>query len=189
MGYESTSSLETRNINVDTPVDTTTGKKIDETVSLIPIMRAGLGMVEPMLELLPNADVHHIGMYRSKDSLLPIQYYNKLPRDGPTDVAYVLDPMIATAGTINAVVNILKKWGCPKIHVVCVLASRTGLATLLKAHPDIDITVCAVDEVLSEDGMIMPGLGDAGNRLYKTPTLEQNMDNNLTSPSKRQKKA
>jgi uracil phosphoribosyltransferase len=139
-----------------------------------------------MLELLPNADVHHIGMYRSKDSLLPIQYFNKLPRDGPSDVAYVLDPMIATAGTICAVVNILKKWGAPKIHVVCVLASKAGLETFQKMHPDVTVTVCAVDDVLSEEGMILPGLGDAGDRLYKNPVLELVEDENLTN--KRQKK-
>jgi uracil phosphoribosyltransferase len=186
LGYEATASLETREIKIDTPVSSCVGKKLNETISLIPIMRAGLGMVEPMLELLPNADVHHIGMYRSKDSLLPIQYYNKLPREGPSDVAYVLDPMIATAGTICAVVNILKKWGCQKIHVVCVLASKAGLEAFQKMHPEVMVTVCAVDAVLSEGGMIMPGLGDAGNRLYKTPTIEQEEDDELTN--KRQKK-
>ena len=149
-------------------------------------MRAGLGMVEPMLDLLPSADVHHIGMYRAKDSLLPIQYYNKLPKDDTTDVAFVLDPMIATAGTINAVVAILKRWGVPNIHVISVLASQTGIDTLRKMHPDITITVVAVDEVLNEKGMIVPGLGDAGNRQYSTPEIED--DSKLCSPSKKQKK-
>jgi uracil phosphoribosyltransferase len=150
-------------------------------------MRAGLGMVEPMLELLPNADVHHIGMYRSKDSLLPIQYYNKLPRDKSCDVAYVLDPMIATAGTITAVVNILKKWGAKKIHIISVLASKAGLQKLQDTHPDVHVTVTEVDDILSKDGMIIPGLGDAGNRLYKTPTIDQDDDEKLLSPSKRKR--
>ncbi|GMI26635.1 hypothetical protein TrCOL_g4201 [Triparma columacea] len=188
LGYEATASLNLRDVSISTPTAASaTGKKIDDTIALIPIMRAGLGMVEPMLELLPNADVHHIGMYRSKDSLLPIQYYNKLPRDKSCDVAYVLDPMIATAGTITAVVNILKKWGAKKIHIISVLASKAGLQKLQDTHPDVHVTVTEVDDILSKDGMIIPGLGDAGNRLYKTPTIDQDDDEKLLSPSKRKR--
>ena len=148
-------------------------------------MRAGLGMVDAMLELIPNSDVHHIGMYRNEASLLPIQYYNKLPRNDVAEVAYVLDPMIATAGTITAVVSTLKKWGCKKINVVAVLASRPGLEKLKSDHPDVNITVCAIDDGLSEKGIIIPGLGDAGNRLFKTPNMDD--DENLVSPSKRKR--
>ncbi|GMH82927.1 hypothetical protein TL16_g09426, partial [Triparma laevis f. inornata] len=179
LGYEATTTLQTRPIQLTTPMTQTEGEKLSSSVALIPIMRAGLGMVDPMLELLPMSDVYHIGMYRSKGSLLPVQYYNKLPRDKSADVAYVLDPMIATAGTICAVVNILKKWGAKKIHVVSVLASKKGLETLMSTHPDVTVTVTAIDDVLTEDGMISPGLGDAGNRLYKTPTIDQDDDEKL----------
>ena len=165
--------MNVRDVEISTPVQSTTGKKLDDKIALIPIMRAGLGMVDAMLELLPNADVHHIGMYRSKNSLLPVQYYNRLPKECDADIAFVLDPMIATAGTIKAVVSILKKWGVKKVHIVSVLASKTGLESLRAAHPDVFVTVTEVDSVLSEDGMIVPGLGDAGNRLYKTPTIDQ----------------
>jgi len=134
LGYEATSTLLTKQISVDTPVASgATGQKLKEKVALIPIMRAGLGMVDSMLELLPNSDVHHIGMYRNEASLLPVQYYNKLPKNCVADVAYVLDPMIATAGTITAVVSVLKRWGCKKIHVISVLASKTGLAKVSRA--------------------------------------------------------
>ena len=111
----------------------------------------------------------------------------QLPRDKSADVAYVLDPMIATSGTICAVVNILKKWGAVKIHVIAVLASEAGLARLRGDHPDVDITVTHVDNILDEQGMISPGLGDAGNRLYKTPTIDQDDDEKLLSPTKRKR--
>ena len=193
LGYEATSHLSTRSVRITTPMAETSGKKLAERIALVPIMRAGLGMVDSMLELLPNADVHHIGMYRAKESLMPIQYYNKLPKGNCADVCYVLDPMIATSGTICAIVNILKKWGCPKIHVVSVLASRPGLDALVKAHPDVTVTVSHVDETLSDDGMILPGLGDAGNRLFSTPTYDQHeqhaADESLVSPSKRRKES
>ncbi|GMI14287.1 hypothetical protein TrVE_jg8895 [Triparma verrucosa] len=186
LGYESTRDLKTKQIPVSTPMEETEGVKLLDTVALIPIMRAGLSMVDPMLDLIPEADVHHIGMYRSKGSLLPVQYYNKLPRDKSADVAYVLDPMIATSGTICAVLNILKKWGATKIHVISVLASQKGLETLFAEHPDVYVTVIAVDPVL-KDGMIVPGLGDAGDRLYKTSTEGQDDDEKLCSPSKRKR--
>jgi len=115
LGYEATTNLLTKQIKVDTPVcQNAEGLKLSQKIALIPIMRAGLGMVDAMLELLPNSDVHHIGMYRNSSNLLPVQYYNKLPRNDIADVAYVLDPCIATAGTITAVVSILKKWGCKR---------------------------------------------------------------------------
>jgi uracil phosphoribosyltransferase len=188
LGYEATTELSTKTVGISTPLADTTGAKVAEKIALIPIMRAGLGMLDAMLELTPNADVHHIGMYRVKETLLPIQYYNKLPKKCEVDVAYILDPMIATAGTLNAVITQLKKWGCPKIHVVAVLASKTGLATLVKNHPDITINVSAVDEILDERGYIMPGLGDAGNRLYQNQDEDNEVHNEkLLSPSKRKR--
>jgi len=188
LGYEATNSLTTKDVPISTPQAQTTGQKLNQNIALVPIMRAGLGMLDAMLELTPNADVHHIGMYRVKETLLPIQYYNKLPKICTSDVAYILDPMIATAGTLGAVITQLKKWGCPEIHVIAVLASKAGLAVLQKAHPDVHLHVSAVDDVLSDKGYIVPGLGDAGDRLYTNLGHESHdSDDKLQSPSKRKR--
>lgn len=144
------------------------GSKIGQTVAIIPILRAGLGMSDGMSELIPSAAVHHIGMYRSKDSLLPIQYYNKLPKDKAVDIAFVCDPCIATSNTINAVCNIIKRWGAKKIVVIACIAARAGIDNLIAKHPDVDIYIGAIDETLSAEGMIMPGIGDAGDRQFGT---------------------
>jgi len=148
------------------------GSKLHENVSIIPILRAGLGMSDGMLELLPKASVHHIGMFRSKSSLLPIQYYNRLPKDEVCDIAFITDPCIATSNTIRAVVSIIKRWGAKKIVVIATIGARAGIDMLLEAHPDIDVFIGQVDEVLSVEGMITPGIGDAGDRLYGTPCDE-----------------
>lgn len=161
-----------QNIDVTTPCGPAQGFKIAEKIAIIPILRAGLGMAEAMMELLPNAAVHHIGMYRNKGSLLPVQYYNRLPRDQVADVSIVLDPMIATGSTIRAVVSILKRWGSRKIIVVSALAARKGIEALMEEHPDITIHVGAIDQELSAEGMIIPGLGDAGDRQFLTPSLD-----------------
>jgi uracil phosphoribosyltransferase len=126
-------------------------------------------MCEGMLDLIPTATVHHIGMYRSKLSKLPVQYYNRLPRDQPCDIAYVVDPCIATSNTIHAVVSILKRWGAKKVIVISAIGARAGITRLLNDHPDIEIHVGAVDETLSENGIIIPGIGDAGDRQFGTP--------------------
>lgn len=192
LGYEATSSLTTSPIDISVPttdhkkhVDSK-GHKVAETVALIPIMRSGLGMVDSMLELVSGAQVHHIGMYRSSRNLMPVQYYNRLPKECKNDVAYVLDACIATSATVISVVGILKKWGAPKIHVVSVIASKKGLTDLLKAHPDVYVTLGAVDEELDESGNVVPGLGDAGDRLFGTPILED-YDEELLHPSKRKR--
>lgn len=137
-----------------------------------------------MLELVPNAAVHHIGMYRSKD-LMPVQYYNRLPRKCEADVAYILDPIIATSNTVTAVIGILKKWGVEKIHVICVVASEEGINSIAKTHPDVQITVGTIDKELTKDGQICPGIGDAGDRLYGTPLIGD--DEELMHPSKRKR--
>ncbi len=126
-------------------------------------------MSEGMLELMPKAAVHHIGMYRSKVSNLPVQYYNRLPRDQPCDVAYIVDPCIASANTIAAVVGIVKRWGAKRIVVISAVAARSGLDRLLHDHPDISVFVGSVDEELSAEGYILPGIGDAGDRSFGTP--------------------
>ena len=141
LGYEATQDFSTRDKSISTPLGPHSGQELSTRVALIPILRAGLGMVDAMLDLLPNATVHHIGMYRSKDSLLPIQYYNKLPKKCDSDVAIVLEPMIATAGTINAVVSILKVWGVKRIKILSTIASVSGLEELHNTHPDVEVIV------------------------------------------------
>jgi uracil phosphoribosyltransferase len=191
LGYEATSALSTKAIPITVPGTNHTdhidaiGQKISDKVALIPILRSGLGMVDPMLELVGNATVHHIGMYRTK-SLMPVQYYNRLPKKCDVDVAYVLDPLIATSATIISVCGIVKKWGVSEIHVICVIASKVGLAELLKYHPDVRVTVGSVDEELNADGDLVPGLGDAGDRLFGTPLMEED-EEELVHPSKRKR--
>mmetsp|Transcript_16049 Transcript_16049/g.11579 ORF Transcript_16049/g.11579 Transcript_16049/m.11579 type:complete len:234 (+) Transcript_16049:47-748(+) len=169
LAYEASRNLNTAPSTVTTPMgQQCTGAKISDNIAIIPILRAGLGMCESMLELFPRASVHHIGMYRTKDSLIPVQYYNRLPRDQPCDVAYVVDPCIATSNTIHAVVNILKRWGAKKVVVIAAIGARTGVNRLMEQHPDVDVHIGAIDEVLSEQGMILPGIGDAGDRQFGT---------------------
>jgi len=185
LGYEATMSLNTRPVQLTVPVGndhiSCTGKKLVERVALIPIMRSGLGMVDAMLELVPDSGVHHIGMYKQKS--VPVQYYNRLPKKCESDVAYILDAVLASAQTVLCVVSILKKWGVKKIHVICVIASKEGLKTLSTSHPDIYITVGQVDSDVDERGNILPGLGDSGDRLYSTPV--DNDEEDLMHTSKR----
>jgi len=168
LGYEATRGLNLTSTTIQTPMGEFEGSKITDNVAIIPVLRAGLSMADGMLELLPNAAVHHIGMYRAKESLLPIQYYNRLPKGTTCDVAYIVDPCIATANTINAVVSILKRWGAKKIVVIAAVGSRTGVNRLLELHPQVDVIIGAIDENISEDGMILPGIGDAGDRQFGT---------------------
>ncbi|OQS06806.1 uracil phosphoribosyltransferase [Thraustotheca clavata] len=168
LGYEATHDLAVIPKNITTPLGPHQGAELATSVALVPILRAGLGMVEPMLDLLPNAVVHHIGMYRNKNSLLPVQYYNKLPKDCNIDTAIVLEPMIATAGTIIATVAILHVWGVSKVKIISTIASKSGLKELFEQHPNVEVIVAAIDENLSEEGYIVPGLGDAGDRQFAT---------------------
>ncbi|KAL7481157.1 hypothetical protein ACHAW6_006841 [Cyclotella cf. meneghiniana] len=191
LGYEATATLSTRDIPITVPGTNhtdhieATGQKIAQKIALIPILRSGLGMVDSMLELVGDARVHHIGMYRSK-SLMPVQYYNRLPKKCEVDVAYVLDPLIATSATVISVAGILKKWGVSRIHVISVIASEKGLSELLKSHPDIHVTLGHIDDELNADGDVMPGLGDSGDRLFGTgPLLED--EEELVHPSKRKR--
>ena len=132
-------------------------------------------MADSMLELMPYAAVHHIGMYRSKAHNIPIEYYNRLPRDKVADVAYVVDPCIASSNTVSAVVSILKKWGAKRIVVIAAIAAQSGIDKLLEKHPDCLIYVGSVDPELSPGGMILPGIGDAGDRSFGTPVVEVNV--------------
>jgi len=190
LGYEATSALTTRDIPITVPAANhidhidAIGQKVKEKVALVPILRSGLGMVDSMLELVDSATVHHIGMYRTK-TLMPVQYYNRLPRVCDVDVAYVLDPLIATSNTIISVVGILKKWGVSEIHVVSVIASKKGLSELVKHHPDVHITIGHIDEKMNGEGNLLPGLGDAGDRMFGTPMI--NDDEELMHFSKRKR--
>lgn len=173
LGYEATKDLKTSKREVETPLKRKfNGSAIASEVAIIPILRAGLGMGDTMLDLVPMAATHHIGMYRAKGSLMPVQYYNRLPRDKPCDVAYVMDPCIATSNTIRAVVSILKRWGAKKVVVIAAIGSKKGVDDLMAKHPDVDLHIGALDNKLSEDGMILPGLGDAGDRMFSTPEDE-----------------
>jgi len=170
LGYEATKDISVTSDVVRTPMNVEyNGAKVADNLAIIPILRAGLCMADGMLDLMPRATVHHIGMYRSKDSLLPIQYYNRLPRNERCDVAFVVDPCIATSNTIHAVVSILKKWGAKKIVVIAAIGARQGVNRLAELHPDVDIHIGAVDDELSAEGMILPGIGDAGDRQFRTP--------------------
>merc|ERR1719428_2303883 len=173
IGYEALTTLNLRERkNTITPLGVevgSTGKQIDEHVAIVPILRAGLGMVEPMLELLPHAVVHHVGMCREKGLKRSVEYYSRLPKDQAAHVAIVLDPMVATGQTVTATVTKLKQWGAHKVVVVAVLAAKQGLCSLLKHHPDVDVYVAAVDEDLTSNNYITPGLGDAGDRQFGTP--------------------
>lgn len=168
LGYEAMADLTTRPLRVETPLAPLTGACLEPRVGLVPILRAGLGMVDAMLELLPTAEVWHIGLYRDERTLKPVEYYNKLPDAATVQVCLVLDTMLATGGSAAATVDILKKWGAARIKQVSLVAAPEGVATLQRAHPDVDIHVAALDSHLNERGYIVPGLGDAGDRQFGT---------------------
>jgi uracil phosphoribosyltransferase len=166
--YEATADLLTTSRKIETPLQATQGLELKEQVGLIPILRAGLGMVEGAWELLPGAEVWHIGLYRDERTLQPVQYYNKLPIAPTVQVCLILDPMLATGGSAVATVDILKHWGATKIKFVGILAAPEGISKLQANHPDVPIYIAAIDDHLNEHGYIVPGLGDAGDRQFGT---------------------
>ncbi len=169
MCFEATRSLTLVDYEITTPVATTTGKRIaGKSLSIIPILRAGLGMVDGMLELIPTAKVGHIGLYRDPETLQPVEYYCKLPTEIEQRDLYVLDPMLATGGSAIAAIQFLKDKGGKNINFLCIIAAPEGVEALKTAHPDVNIYVCAVDDKLNDHGYIVPGLGDAGDRLFGT---------------------
>ncbi len=168
LGYEAMADLSLRPVEIETPLETTTGARLEPKVGLIPVLRAGLGMVDAMLELMPAAEVWHIGLYRDERTLQPVEYYNKLPDAATVQICLILDPMLATGGSASATVDILKAWGAARIKQVSLIAAPEGIATLSRAHPDVEIHVGAVDRQLNERGYIQPGLGDAGDRQFGT---------------------
>lgn len=165
--YEATKDLYLEDKTVTTPMGKAAGKKAKE-IGLVPILRAGLGMTDGVLELLPNVQVWHIGLYRDEKTLRPVEYYNKLPNDPTVEVCLVLDPMLATGGSAVATIDILKRWGVQRVKFMGLIAAPEGIERLSKAHPDVPIHVATVDERLNERGFIVPGLGDAGDRMFGT---------------------
>lgn len=169
--YEATRDLPLISKEIETPLMKTQSRMLAQKVALIPILRAGLGMIEGIWNLIPNACVLHIGLYRDEDTLKPIEYYNKLPNYRTVDHCLILDPMLATGGSAIAVADILKNWGAKSIRFVGLIGAPEGIEALHKAHPDIDIHLAAIDEKLNEHGYILPGLGDAGDRQFGTVDL------------------
>lgn len=169
MAFEVTRDLETEEIEVETPLAKTKGEVLSgKKLALIPILRAGLGMVDGMLDVLPSARVGHIGLYRDPETLQPVEYYCKLPKDISERDIFVLDPMVATGGSANAAIQFLKDKGCQHIRLICLIAAPEGVKVVQDENPDVEIYVASMDECLNDHGYIVPGLGDAGDRLFGT---------------------
>ena len=168
LAYEATADLTLDPVKVDTPLTTTNGWRLREKIGLVPVLRAGLGMVEGMWGLMPSAEVWHIGLYRDEKTLKPVEYYNKLPIEPTVSVCLILDPMLATGGSAVATVDVLKRWGVSKIKFVGLIGAPEGIRLLHQHHPEVPIHLAAIDERLNERGYILPGLGDAGDRQFGT---------------------
>jgi len=166
--YEATQDLNVEPTTVQTPMGESEGQKARETIGLVPILRAGLGLVDGIMELLPNVQVWHIGLYRDEETLRPVEYYNRLPEEPTVQLCLVLDPMLATGGSAVATVDIIKKWGVRRIKYVGLLAAPEGVEHLSNNHPDVPIHVATIDSHLNDIGFIVPGLGDAGDRQFGT---------------------
>ena len=169
MGYEVTRNMPLKEVEIETPVAVAKTKIISgKKLGIVPILRAGLGMVDGMLNLLPFAKVGHIGLYRDPETLEPVEYYCKLPVDAEEREIVVLDPMLATGGSASAAIRFIKERGVTNIKLMCLIAAKTGIARINRDHPDVEIYCAAVDEKLNDHGYIVPGLGDAGDRLFGT---------------------
>ena len=169
MCFEATRDLPLEDYELETPIGKATGKRIaGKNLSIVPILRAGLGMADGMLDLVPTAKVGHIGLYRDPETLQPVEYYCKLPQDIQERDLFVLDPMLATGGSAVAAVQFIKDKGAKNINFLCLIAAPEGLKCLQEAHPDVNIYVACLDEKLNDHGYIVPGLGDAGDRLFGT---------------------
>ena len=166
--YEATRDLEVEPVEVETPLETMQGSALLEKIGLVPILRAGLGMVEGVWDLMPSAEVWHIGLYRDEKTLKPVQYYNKLPVEPRVAVCLILDPMLATGGSATATIDLLKNWGVKRIKFVGIIGAPEGIELVHKNHPDVPIHLATIDRELNEHGYILPGLGDAGDRQFGT---------------------
>lgn len=169
MCYEATRDLKLRDVEIETPICKTTVKELSgKKLAVVPILRAGLGMVDGMLAMIPAAKVGHIGLYRDPETLKPVEYYCKLPADSNEREVFVVDPMLATGGSSIAAIQLLKDKGVKNIHFMCIIAAPEGVKAMTEAHPDVDLYIGALDEHLNDHGYIVPGLGDAGDRIFGT---------------------
>ena len=167
--YEATKDLKLQDVEIETPICKTTVKELaGKKLAVIPILRAGLGMVEGVLTMIPSAKVGHIGLYRNEETLEPVEYYCKIPKDCDERAVFVVDPMLATGGSAIAAIQMLKDHGVKNMRFLCIIAAPEGVKKLQEAHPDVDIYIGALDEHLNENGYIVPGLGDAGDRIFGT---------------------
>ncbi len=168
LAVEATADLQSRADTVRTPLDECAGTAIAESIALVPILRAGLGMAEGLAGLLPDATVRHLGFYRDEAKLSPVPYYNKLPQGQAEDLCLILDPMLATGGSALAAITAVKAWGPRRIKFLGILGAPEGVAAVHQAHPDVALHLCGIDQHLDARGFIVPGLGDAGDRLFRT---------------------
>ena len=168
LGHEALADVRVRPITIETPIETTEAFELADRIGLVPILRAGLGMVDAMLELMPTAEVWHLGLFRDERTLRPVEYYNKLPDSATVDLCLILDPMLATGGSATAAIEVLKRWGATRIKLINLIAAPEGVEAVTTAHPDVEIYCAALDRQLNEKGYIMPGLGDAGDRQFGT---------------------
>ena len=168
LSYEATRDLPLVDITVQTPVDMAHCRTIDTKFAIVPILRAGIGLTEGLLQLMPTAKIGHIGLYRDPETLQPVEYYCKLPSDVADRTVFLTDPMLATGGTAEAAIGFLKQKGVKKIIFLCILAAPDGVKKVQQAHPDVDIYAAAYDNILDDHGYIVPGLGDAGDRIFGT---------------------
>ena len=167
--YEATRNLPLTDVEIETPICKTTVKELKgKKLAVVPILRAGLGMVDGVLSMIPAAKVGHIGLYRNEETLEPVEYFCKLPQDCANREVFVVDPMLATGGSAIAAIQMLKNKGVKNIHFMCVIAAPEGVKKMQEAHPDVDIIIGALDDHLNEKGYIVPGLGDAGDRIFGT---------------------
>ena len=169
MCYEATRNLPTKEVQVETPITTATCRVLDgKKLAIVPILRAGLGMVDPIIDLIPSAKIGHIGLFRDPDTHEPVKYYCKMPPDIAERQVFVVDPMLATGGSASAAISFIKEYGCKSITLMDIIAAPEGVAVIQKDHPDVDIYVAALDDCLNDHAYIVPGLGDAGDRIFGT---------------------
>ena len=169
MCYEATRDLKLQDVEIETPICKMVGKELSgKKLAVVPILRAGLGMVDGMLSMIPAAKVGHIGLYRDPETLVPVEYYCKLPADSSERDIFVVDPMLATGGSAEAAITMLKQKGVKNIRFMCIIAAPEGVKKLQEVHPDVDIYIGALDDHLNDHGYIVPGLGDAGDRIFGT---------------------
>lgn len=174
LSYEATKDLEVKPLDVETPLMTAAGHQLSQRIALVPILRAGLGMVDPVLDMIPTAQVWHLGFYRDEETHKPVEYYKKLPLNEPVDVAMILDPMLATGGSAVAAIEAVQDWGVKRIILLAMIAAPEGIQKVKAAFPEAYIYVCVIDRALNENAFIVPGLGDAGDRIFNAhPAIQQ----------------